>query len=325
MDTISHSVGNRGKNIKADVATVQRLLNKHIPNLSPYLPLHADGLSGPLTIGLIKAFQRRYVEVIKPDGRVDPRGATIVKLREPTESLARKAGNSSDKENSTIKSIWLDYSPLLLRVQQLQCNERKTNTLFQSNVAVEVCRVGLTDDDYNRCATKLGVEVAAVKAVAHVESRGAGFLTNGLPKILFEGHQFSRLTGSIFDKDYPTVSYKKWVKKYYLGGIEEYSRLNTAKALDRKAALKSASWGKFQIMGFNHRHCGFDSVVDFVLAMQHSEAKHLDAFIAYVESVGLAKHLRTKDWAKFARGYNGPAYAKNAYDVKMAQAYESFQ
>jgi hypothetical protein len=29
-----------------------------------------------------------------------------------------------------------------------------------------------------------------------------------------------------------------------------------------------------------------------------------------------------KDWAKFARGYNGPGYAQNAYDVKLAQAYE---
>ena len=34
--------------------------------------------------------------------------------------------------------------------------------------------------------------------------------------------------------------------------------------------------------------------------------------------------LKAKDWANFARGYNGPAYAKNRYDVKLAAAYAKF-
>ena len=31
-----------------------------------------------------------------------------------------------------------------------------------------------------------------------------------------------------------------------------------------------------------------------------------------------------KKWANFAKGYNGPAYADNAYDVKMETAYNHF-
>jgi hypothetical protein len=31
--------------------------------------------------------------------------------------------------------------------------------------------------------------------------------------------------------------------------------------------------------------------------------------------------LRARNWPSFARGYNGPAYAQNAYDKKMAAAY----
>ncbi|NBT89135.1 MAG: DUF3380 domain-containing protein, partial [Flavobacteriaceae bacterium] len=34
--------------------------------------------------------------------------------------------------------------------------------------------------------------------------------------------------------------------------------------------------------------------------------------------------LKAKDWAGFAKGYNGPAYAKNAYDTKLAGAYANF-
>jgi hypothetical protein len=35
----------------------------------------------------------------------------------------------------------------------------------------------------------------------------------------------------------------------------------------------------------------------------------------------LADAIRTKNWPSFARQYNGPAYAKNKYDEKLAEAY----
>lgn len=34
--------------------------------------------------------------------------------------------------------------------------------------------------------------------------------------------------------------------------------------------------------------------------------------------------LQRKDWAGFARGYNGPGYAKNRYDIKLANAYKKY-
>lgn len=34
--------------------------------------------------------------------------------------------------------------------------------------------------------------------------------------------------------------------------------------------------------------------------------------------------LKNKDWAAFAKGYNGPEYAVNKYDVKMKDAYERY-
>jgi peptidoglycan-binding domain 1 protein len=34
--------------------------------------------------------------------------------------------------------------------------------------------------------------------------------------------------------------------------------------------------------------------------------------------------LQAKDWAEFAKRYNGPAYEQNQYDKKLAAAYQKF-
>ena len=67
-----------------------------------------------------------------------------------------------------------------------------------------------------------------------------------------------------------------------------------------------------------------DDVEDFVAAMVESEDRHLEAFVGFVESNRLDRYLRTHNWARFARGYNGSQYRKNAYDTKMARAYEKY-
>ena len=38
----------------------------------------------------------------------------------------------------------------------------------------------------------------------------------------------------------------------------------------------------------------------------------------------LVEWLREKDWANFARGYNGAEYHQNKYDLKLQQAYHTF-
>jgi hypothetical protein len=164
-----------------------------------------------------------------------------------------------------------------------------------------------------------------VRAVAEVEARGSGFLRNSdLPAILFEGHIFHRLTGGRFSKAHPTISYPAWTKQHYKGGRGEYDRLAAAAKLDREAALKSASWGRFQIMGFNHRAAGFETVEDFVNAMGEGEGEHLRAFGNFLEAnPRMVEALCGKQWAEFARRYNGPGYAQNQYDAKMAAEFAS--
>lgn len=181
----------------------------------------------------------------------------------------------------------------------------------------------ITEADYRAAAQALGCHVAAVKAVAEVESSGNGFLPSGEPKILFEAHIFDRLTNGRFRKAYPNISSASWNRALYgPAGLHQHRRLQTAVALDRDAALQAASWGRFQIMGFNWRACGYLSLQEFVNDMHASEAGHLRAFVGYVRSRGLADELQRLDWAGFAYGYNGSGYAENRYDTKLAAAYK---
>jgi hypothetical protein len=55
-----------------------------------------------------------------------------------------------------------------------------------------------------------------------------------------------------------------------------------------------------------------------------SANKQLEVFTAFVLTNGLADELRRKDWSAFARQYNGPRYAENAYHTKMAAAYAKY-
>jgi len=183
----------------------------------------------------------------------------------------------------------------------------------------------LTDADYKSAADELGCEVAAVKAVAAVESSGEPFLADGRPCILFEAHIFSRYTQCKFDQTHPHISSPTWNRKLYRGGAAEWERLEEAIELDRKAALMSASWGAFQVMGFNFALCRFTNVEDFVAAMKESEAKQLTAFVQFIKSRDLDDELRRKDWRGFARGYNGIGFKQNAYDTKLARVYEQIR
>lgn len=188
--------------------------------------------------------------------------------------------------------------------------------------------MALSFSDIRKAAESFGVEPCAVQVVVDVESSGSSFLPDGRPKILFEGHMFWKelkkrgIDPAPLAAKYPNIVYPKWDKSQDKGGAAEWESLNCAALLNKEAALCSASYGLFQIMGFNHRAAGFDTVQVFVDAQKESEAMQLQSFCAFMRSEGLVPFLRKLDWAGFARRYNGPGYAANQYDVKLRRAYE---
>lgn len=177
----------------------------------------------------------------------------------------------------------------------------------------------LTEADFIQAAKTLKCEVAAIKAVAEVESKQNGFNEDDSPVILFERHIFHQRTKGVYDAKYPDIS-NKLAGGYGLYS-EQHSKLQRASQLNRDAAVMSASWGKFQIMGFNYALCGYNNLQEFINDMYISESKHLKAFVQYVINTGLSDELQRKDWVNFSRLYNGKFYSKNKYDTKLKEAY----
>ncbi len=186
-------------------------------------------------------------------------------------------------------------------------------------------------------AKRLGVDLASVYAVNEVESAGAGFLSNGKPKILFERHVMHARLSLVRNKgddsaaliaraDQLAITYPNLVNRSpggYASGTAEHQRLRNASNIDALAANESASWGAFQIMGYHATDLGYASVDEFVHLMSQDENQQFEAFVRFIEKdPALLKALKAKKWAVFAEGYNGPAYARNLYDVKLERAYQ---
>lgn len=183
----------------------------------------------------------------------------------------------------------------------------------------------LSTQDYQRAAERLKCPLASIRAVAEVEAPRGGFDDDGNPTTLFEGHHFFRLTNGKFALSHPTLCFPKWSREFYgKTRAAELRRLHQAQELDWAAACKATSWGKFQIMGFNHYAAGFADIRSFVTAMCESEGRQLDAFVSVIEEWGLADELQRGDWKTFARVYNGPRYAENRYDTKIDAAYRKW-
>ncbi len=194
----------------------------------------------------------------------------------------------------------------------------------------------LSEEDLKDFAQKFDVPLAAVKAVNEVESSGKGFLIDGRPRILFEGHIFWKqlklrgLNPVDFQQERTkNVLYKSWTKKYYEGGEQEYDRLEKAAGMSdidavHDAAYASASYGAFQIMGFHYNSLGYPSVDSFVADMYTHERAHLDAFGMYCKVNNLIRHMQNQQWTKFALGYNGPSQAQNKYDIKLKKAFDKY-
>lgn len=188
----------------------------------------------------------------------------------------------------------------------------------------------LAQADLIRAAATLGVELACMLAVNEVESAGSGFDANGRAKVLFERHVFRR---QLQTHRVPAAQIEALAKQYptlisttpggYLAGTAERVRLAQARQIHDSAAIESASWGAFQIMGHHWQRLGHPSAQAFAEAMEQNEASQLEAFVAFIQAdTALHKALKGKKWADFAKRYNGPAYARNLYDIKLERAYQ---
>lgn len=184
---------------------------------------------------------------------------------------------------------------------------------------VNTATPAITPGQLQAFADRLGVSLRQLAAVASVESSGGGFDAQGRPKILFERHVFHRLTKGRWSPS----AFSNPARGGY--GESSWEKLVFACGADPDAAFASASWGKFQVMGFHAEALGYASSFALALSTTVSEAAHYELLCRFIEANRLVTAMRAisadpKDCRAFARAYNGPAYAQNRYDEKLARA-----
>ncbi|WP_196773642.1 N-acetylmuramidase family protein [Burkholderia vietnamiensis] len=211
-----------------------------------------------------------------------------------------------------------------------------------------------SEKQYSYIATQLDVEVAAIKAIVKQESHGHPFLENGLPPILYERRHFFKLAvakqtaiekkANISKKDIQTPSKQNAPPRnpypahpdlcfagpddYGKGGLNQYDKLVRAAALDFEIALKSCSWGGFQILGEYYSGCDCATVFEFANKFMSGTDGQASIFVSFMKNMKMSAvaGLKSRDWEKVATGYNGsgwrthnPDYANN-----LRKFYEEF-
>ncbi len=203
----------------------------------------------------------------------------------------------------------------------------------------------LTTEQIEQIAQENNIDFAMLMAIIETECKGSGFLKNGNAVILFEKHKFWEQLGDIdfyavrakMHRLRPDLCSPSPTKKGGYGSASrQYTKIREIRDLiytvlpeaDKKTedmimqcVLKATSFGLGQIMGFNHKLAGFNSVVEFAQAMQTSEYEQLKAMVNLLKAWGLQGAMQRHDFKKIARRWNGAKYFIFGYDKKLRNNY----
>lgn len=172
---------------------------------------------------------------------------------------------------------------------------------------------------------------SSLLALVEVECAGEPFEKDGrTPRLLFERHQFfkylqarapQKLQGAI-DAGLAHANWRRDTQYKDQGtSAKRLQLIARAREIDAECATLATSWGVGQTMGFCAAEIGFSSATAMVDWMtEGGVTAQVEAMAREIKAKGLENALRKEDWQTFARKYNGPAYARNRYDTKMATA-----
>lgn len=178
-----------------------------------------------------------------------------------------------------------------------------------------------------RAGEASGVSPAVLLAVAIVETDAVPFAEfdgRREPLVRFEGHVFDRLlapgrreaaraaglasprAGAIPN---PAAQSARW------------RLLARAAAIDSDAAHAATSWGLGQVMGFHAEALGYESADALAADARESIDGQFRLVARFLRRGDVHHRLEAGDVEAFARAYNGPAFRRHAYDVKIARAF----
>ena len=185
--------------------------------------------------------------------------------------------------------------------------------------------------DIAAVARTFGIETEALLAVADVESGGHAYARvdgRNEPLIRFEGHYFDRRLSAANQAKARKLGLSAPAAGAVANPRSQEARwrlLERAVAIERKAAYESVSWGLGQVMGAHWAWLGYADVDALVAEARSGVGGQVRLMARYIGKAGLAPSLRDRDWAAFARGYNGPNYWQTGYHTKIAAAYQRYR
>jgi len=177
------------------------------------------------------------------------------------------------------------------------------------------------------------IEPQALLAVVEVESAGKSMEMDGkTPCLLFERHIFYRelkkagKTLQLARAEANGLAVSAWSPstQYKDEGTSEKrpALFNRAANIDEECAIRSCSWGVGQTMGFLAEEMKFTNARAMLAYMRAGGVPaQVECMVREIENKSLGPKLNAHSWAAFAKVYNGPGYATNHYDTKMAAAY----
>lgn len=256
-----------------------------------------------------------------------PKSDTVLKLQQALLSkgyaVGTPDGSFGPKTDAAVRAYQKDNNLVVDGI----IGERTYNALMSNADTSKF----LHELDVENAARKLNVSVAHIKAISEVESKGSGFTSQGNLALLFERHHMYRNLAKLRSRELAeSLAFKHpdIVNNHpggYLKPLAEFERFKRAKTLDRECALLSASYGRYQIMGFNFKALGYTDVEAMYSAFNESEGNQLDGLVRFIMADKvLHKALQENDWATVARRYNGPNYHINKYDTKLTEAFARF-
>lgn len=179
--------------------------------------------------------------------------------------------------------------------------------------------------------TQTQIPLARLLAFIEVESGGRGFdPKTGKLIAQFESHIFSKATGIPRSKDNNWA----WDENVVDVQSKEWEAFNEAfLKVDKVKAMESTSWGLPQIMGFNYKQAGYESVGEMLDDYKKGELQQVVSLIKFIQnSPKLYKAVMAGDYETIASTYNGSGHRalalKNGwkpYPDKLREAEEKYK
>lgn len=154
--------------------------------------------------------------------------------------------------------------------------------------------------------SKTTIPLPRLLAFIEVESGGRGFDEKTGKLILqLEPHIFSKATGI----SRSTSNQYKWDENKVDVQSKEWEAFNEAFKINPEEAMKATSWGLPQIMGFNHKQAGYESVGAMLDDFKRGELRQVIALIRFITAnPKLYKGVLEGDYETVAAQYNGAGH-----------------